>query len=225
MSLIRTLATKPWMENTVEDIPAWGRLPLPTARVGLGVFLAVVTVLFWLLISAYLVRMSFADWRPLPEPPLLWRNTLVLVLSSMAMQGSWMNARRGRLDAARVGFLVGGFGAAVFLAGQLVAWRQLDALGYFVATNPADTFFYLMTALHGVHLLGGLVAWSITAAGLRHGFDGPRMRSRIELCTLYWHFLLVVWLVLFGLLLADNSGKIGLLDIYQAICSIGAPAR
>jgi len=207
MSLIRTLATKPWMEKTVEDIPAWGRLPLPTARVGLGVFLAVVTVLFSLLVSAYFVRMAFDDWRPLPEPPLLWLNTLVLVLSSMALQWSWVSARRGQLGAVRAGFLVGGLCAVAFLGGQFVAWRQLDALGYFVATNPANTFFYLMTALHGLHLLGGLVAWSRAAGRLWYGSGGAKVRLSIELCTIYWHFLLLVWLALFGLLLADNNGK------------------
>ena len=93
-----------------------------------------------------------------------------------------------------------------FLVGQLVAWRQLDALGYYVASNPANTFFYLLSALHGLHLLGGLVAWGRTAGKLRHIGITLELRPEIELCALYWHFLLVIWLALFGLLLADNGG-------------------
>lgn len=209
MSLLRTLTEKPWMEKTLEDVPALGRLPMPTARVGLVVFLAVASTLFTLLVGAYVMRMALGDWRSLPEPPLLWLNTLVLVLGSVALHQSVAGVRRGRLAAARTGFLAGGVCAVAFLAGQLVAWRQLDALGYYVATNPANTFFYLMTALHGLHLLGGLVAWERTAVRLWVP-DAARVRLSVELCATYWHFLLVVWLALFGVLLADNGGPVAL---------------
>ena len=86
------------------------------------------------------------------------------------------------------------------MVGQLVAWRQLGAAGYFLATNPANTFFYLLTALHGLHVFGGLVALGRT--GERCG-GGDDVRLSVELCAIYWHFLLVVWLLLFGLLLAE----------------------
>ena len=74
-------------------------------------------------------------------------------------------------------------------------------MGYFAKTNPANAFFYLITGLHGLHLLGGLVAWGWTSAKVWRGFDIARVRLSVELCTVYWHFLLVVWLVLFALLL------------------------
>ena len=79
-----------------------------------------------------------------------------------------------------------------FLGGQLVAWRELAASGYLVAGNPADSFFYLLTGLHGLHVLGGLVALARTASrrlGLRRGRSS--LRLRVELCTIYWHFLLL----------------------------------
>ncbi|HYG87476.1 MAG TPA: cytochrome c oxidase subunit 3 [Azospirillum sp.] len=210
MSLLRALTEKSWMDKTIEDVPALGRLPMPTARVGLVVFLAVVSVLFSLLVASYAMRMAVGDWRPLPEPPVLWLNTLALMLGSLALHRSVAAARRGQLAVARARFLAGGICTVVFLAGQLVAWRQLDSLGYYVATNPADTFFYLLTALHGLHLLGGLVAWERTAVRLWRVPDTARVRLSIELCATYWHVLLVVWLVLFGVLLADNGGPIAL---------------
>ncbi|PWC52415.1 cytochrome-c oxidase [Azospirillum sp. TSO22-1] len=222
MGLIRTLAAKPWVE-AAEDIPAWGRLPLPTPRVGLLVFLAVVTVLFSLLVSAYLMRMALGDWVPMPVPPLLWANTLVLVLSCAVLHGAWAGARRGRLAAARTGFLAAGAGTAAFLVGQLVVWRQLDAAGFLVATNPANTFFYLLTALHGLHLLGGLVAWGRTAIRLGPDADLFRLRQSIGLCTVYWHFLLLVWVVLFALLLADDAGAASMAEIIRSICYGGRP--
>ncbi|MCW2239697.1 cytochrome c oxidase subunit 3 [Azospirillum canadense] len=206
MSLIRTLTAKPWLEQTPEDLPALGRLPMPTARVGLVVFLAVVATLFALLVSAYVMRMSFGDWRPLPALPVLWLNTLVLALGSVALHLSVLGARRGKWTTTRLRFLFGGLCALAFLAGQLVAWRQLDTLGYFVAENPANTFFYLMTALHGLHILGGLVAWERTAVKLWSRSGAAGLQLSVELCATYWHFLLVVWLVLFGVLLADTQG-------------------
>jgi cytochrome c oxidase subunit 3 len=160
----------------------------------------VATSLFSIVISAYLMRMELVDWRPLPELPLLWLNTGVLGLSSVAMQWARVAARRGRIDGVRAGLAAGGAFAWTFLVGQLWAWHQLSALGYFVAANPANSFFYLITALHGLHLVGGLVAWRKTTAKLWRGLELSQVRLSVELCAIYWHFLLAVWLVLFSLM-------------------------
>ena len=90
----------------------------------------------------------------------------------------------------------------MFIAGQLIAWQQLVGSGYFLAANPANAFFYVLTALHGVHLLGGLVAWGRTAQKVWRGSDMQAVRLSVELCAIYWHFLLILWLVLFYLLLS-----------------------
>jgi cytochrome c oxidase subunit 3 len=112
-----------------------------------------------------------------------------------------MAARRGRVEGMRAGLLAGGALALAFLAGQLAAWRQLDAAGYFLASNPANSFFYLITAVHGLHMLGGLAALGRTAGRMWNGQDAAKLRLSVELCAIYWHFLLLVWLVLFALLL------------------------
>ena len=135
------------------------------------------------------------------EPWLLWPNTAVLILSSVALQWARVSARSGRIDRVRLGLLAGGVFAVIFLAGQLWTWRELAALGYYAASNPANAFYYLITALHGVHLLGGLVAWGWTANRVRRGLDANQVSLSVELCAVYWHFLLLVWLVLFGLML------------------------
>ena len=105
----------------------------------------------------------------------------------------------------RFWLLAGGLAAAVFLAGQVLAWKQLVAAGYRLATNPADAFFYLITAVHGLHVLGGLVALGRTGAKLRRGAGMAELRLGAELCAMYWHFLLAVWIVLFGLLAYSPS--------------------
>ena len=173
-------------------------------------FLAVVTSFFSLFIAAYFIRMSphlvqgvdLRDWRPVEEPAILWLNTALLMAGSAAMQFASTSLRRGRpLGAGRALFAGGAF-AIAFLLGQCLAWRQLQAAGLYAASNPANAFFYVLTALHAVHLLGGLVVWGRAVVRTSRG-DAPISSARlsVELCTVYWHYLLVVWIVLFGLLL------------------------
>jgi cytochrome c oxidase subunit 3 len=195
------LMAKPWLEEgAVGDFPGGDAMTWPAAKIGLGVFLAVASSLFVLFISAYSMRMNVVDWRALPVPRLLWLNTGVLVLSSVALQWSYVAARRNDAEGVKVGLLAGGTSAVIFLAGQLLAWQQLNAAGYFVASNPANSFFYLLTAMHGLHLTGGLVALGRTSAKVWRSSEIADTRLSVELCAIYWHFLLLVWLVLLGLL-------------------------
>jgi cytochrome c oxidase subunit 3 len=202
----QTVNVKPWLEQRpIEIVRGDGSLSLPSVKVGLGVFLAVVTSLFALLISAYHMRMMGEDWTRLAVPRVLWLNTAVLILASVAMQRTRVAARRGQLDGVKSGLLAGGALTFSFLAGQLWAWQQMDASGYFLTANPAYSFFYLLTALHGVHLLGGLWVWARTTAKVLRGVEVGKVRLSVELCTVYWHYLLLVWLVLFAVLLHTHS--------------------
>ncbi|MDR6608670.1 cytochrome c oxidase subunit 3 [Pseudomonas synxantha] len=178
-----------------------------TARMGLRLFLAVVSSLFLLFLLAFIARSQMADWLPLTEPlaPLanpwpLWLNSAFLVCSCIALQWSRMAARKDRLDATVIGFALGGVFAIAFLAGQLWVWQRFVAWGYFVASNPANSFFYLLTGVHGVHLLGGLIAWGRTVAKLLRHVPLPQLSASVELCAIYWHYLLGLWFVLFALL-------------------------
>ncbi len=195
------LAAKPWLEEgVIGEFAGGGASPLPAAKIGLGVFLAVVGSLFALFISAYSMRMALIDWRSLPVPKLLWFNTGVLIVSSAALQWAQVSARRDDSDNVLIGLLAGGVSAVVFVIGQLMAWQQLNAAGYFLTANPANAFFYLITAVHGLHVLGGLAALGKTSAKAWRGVEIPRLRLSVELCAMYWHFLLLVWLILFALL-------------------------
>ena len=213
------LAAKPWLEEgPIDDFPGTGAMTLPAAKVGLGVFLAVVGSLFALFISAYSMRMNMLDWREMPVPRLLWFNTGVLVLSSAALQWAYIAARRNNIDGAIVGLCAGGASAVTFLIGQLLAWRQLSDAGYFLASNPANSFFYLITALHGLHLIGGLVGLGRTTAKVWRGAEMVEVRLSVELCAIYWHFLLLVWLVLLGLLTGWTDSFV---DICRQLLSQG----
>ena len=217
MSMFNQLMAKPWVmdQGKVDDLYSGGASSGLARKLALRVFLAVVAVLFMLLVIAYGGRMAYEDWRPAPQLRLLWANTLVLILSSVALQWAQYSVRRGQMDAMRVGLLAAGAFTVVFLFGQLLAWRQLGAMVYFEVTNPAIAFFYMITGLHGLHLLGGLVAWGRTVVRVWGNFDVAKVRQSVELCTVYWHFLLLVWLVLFGLLFTGNN-----LDLLLKLCGI-----
>jgi cytochrome c oxidase subunit III len=196
------LTAKPWLEvGSAGEFPGTGVSDTPAAKIGLCVFLAVVASLFALLISAYVMRMSLADWRPLPKLTLLWINTGVLMMSSAALQWARVAAHRGETEAMRRSLLVAGGTALAFLAGQVWAWEQLTSTGYLLASNPANTFFYLITALHGLHLVGGIVALGRNVFRAWGDYDLARLGFSLDLCSMYWDFLLLMWLILFGLLM------------------------
>jgi cytochrome c oxidase subunit 3 len=207
VSVLRHLTEKPWLtpQSATGDLVSGGQLRQSSGKLGLWVFLSVVTILFVLLIAAYGSRMAFEDWRPGPQLGLLWLNTLALLCSSIAMQRAVVMVRLRRIDEARPALLAGGLFALAFLVGQVLAWLQLREMGAFGVTIPSVAFFYLITGLHALHVAGGLVAWGRTAAGVWSEGDAAQVRQSIELCTTYWHFLLGVWLVLFGLLFSGNN--------------------
>ena len=202
MRLFDVLTEKPWIteQGAVIDLRGRRAFALPTVKLGLMIFLTVVTVLFSLLVVAYAYRMTLADWRSLPEPWLLWLNTAILITSSVSLQWARVSARRGQIGRVRNGLLQTGILTFAFLAGQLLVWQQLAAMGFYSPQNPALAFLYLLTGLHGVHLLGGLVAWGRTMAKVWRRPPVEQVRMSVELCAMYWHYLLLIWLVLFGLL-------------------------
>jgi len=195
------LTSKPWLETgQASDMPRMQGSPVATAKIGLGIFLAVIGALFALFISAYLMRMGGADWWGIPIPDLLWVNTAVLAASSVALQWAKREARSGRSETLNIALTVAAATAVLFLAGQLVAWRQLVSAGYVLADNPANSFFYMITGLHALHILGGLLVLGRTAVRARTGLATEKLYLSVDLCALYWHFMLVVWLIIFALL-------------------------
>jgi cytochrome c oxidase subunit III len=211
--LRQTVNVKPWIEQrSVESVPSGASFPMPPAKVGLGVFLAVATALFALTVCAYFMRMMAGDWRTFVFPSVLWLNTGMLILSDVAMRSARAAARRSEMDRVRTALVVTGLCTFAFLLGQVWAWQQLNASGYFaadvggaVAASPANSFFYLFTALHGAHVLGGLWVWGTTTARAWRSKDVTRIRLSVELCTVYWRYLLLVWLVLLALLVPAIS--------------------
>lgn len=200
--LKQTFNTQPWVAGEVSESSTQAPMNATGKVVALTTLLAVVTSFFGLLLSAYSLRMGFGDWYPLNEPQALWINTGFLIAASMAFQWTFNAARKGRSSRIKPGLVLTGLLTAAFLAGQLLVWQQLNASGQYIASNPANAFFFLLTGLHALHVFGGLYVWARATIRAFAGSDAAGVKESIELCTVYWHYLLLVWFVLFALLLA-----------------------
>jgi cytochrome c oxidase subunit 3 len=167
--------------------------------------MATLTIVFSMLLSSYLIGRNEPGWQALPQLNILWLNTLWLILSSVMLEWSRRLANQSQTTSssigstARIALLAAGAFSLFFLMGQWLAWQELDRAGFFLGAHLSSSFFFLLTGLHGLHLIGGLVAWGWATLKISLEKDSLAL-GRIELCALYWHFLLLVWLVMFGLL-------------------------
>jgi len=131
----------------------------------------------------------------------VWANTAVLLLSSLLLELARRSLKTGRRTAFNRYWTAATVLGALFLLGQAAAWRELYAAGIFVATNPSSSFFYLLTAAHGLHILGGLTALvyvDVQALRLRLG---PGKRTAVDVSAMFWHFVDGLWLFLMALFL------------------------
>jgi cytochrome c oxidase subunit 3 len=212
MSLFSRLSDRSWESPGIHGMADPEDYRPAATTVGLYVYFGVATVLFSLATLAYVIRMGLPgavmahgevrDWLPMPKPPLLWINTLVLMICSVAWEFARRAARAGAQEAALRMTSASGLLGVLFLVGQLLLWRQYQAAGYFLSANPANAFFYLLTALHGLHIAGGLFACARTLGQLGERANETRALRNVRLCAIYWHFLLLVWILLAGLLVS-----------------------
>ena len=175
-------------------------LRMDTAQVGLWAGLATISMLFAGFTSAYLVRRSGADWQPVSLPRILWLNTGLLLASSIALEIARARMKKGRREALKLWLgitLVLGLG---FLMGQILAWERLAAQGVYLPTSPHSSFFYMLTAVHGLHLLGGILALLYAVGRASRASSQGSLARGIGLSATYWHFVGGIWLYLFVLL-------------------------
>ena len=195
---------------------------LRRARVGVAVLLVAVAMIFVSYSSAYVVRQGLPsldprsgtlvrDWIPLRLPGFLLINTLVLLVSTLTMELARRQSLRtaavvrsagdassgDRLEADGYPWLsITAILGVAFLCGQWLVWRELAARGFYLATSASSSFFYLLTAMHGVHLLGGIVALFIAAGAAFLRINAQRRAIISDGAAWYWHFLAVLWVYL-----------------------------
>jgi cytochrome c oxidase subunit III len=178
-----------------------GATSVPQRAYVTGMFIALAGILmfFMAFVSAYIVRkgMPANGWIPLQVPRLLWVNTSILLASSFTLARAHSRFSAKDEEGFRHWWATTTILGMLFVAGQILAWRQLAAQGIFLATNPSSSFFYVFTGAHGLHLLGGILAL------LYVQFRATRKVARgtaIEVVSMYWHFMDGLWVFLFLLL-------------------------
>ena len=203
--------------------PAFVDARLRRARLGLLVGLTGIAMMFISFSSAYVVRQGLPtldprsnlllhDWFPVPLPRLLFLNTAILLISSITMELARRRAARQSLEfasaaaiSARESVKVSWLGVTVvlglgFLAGQWIVWRELAGGGFYVSSSPSSSFIYLLTGMHGLHLLGGVLALLIAGAASVLNRPAESQRIVIDITGWYWHFMALLWVYIFFLL-------------------------
>ena len=205
LNIFKLLSQKPWEAHqaTIDNLHDGKTLASSKARLGVKTIMVVSTIIFSLFIVSYSDRMLVHDWKSLSEPWLLWINTVILIFTSVIFHKAKVYSVNNDFDKSKNALLLVGCLTFVFITGQLMVWQYFVNNGQYASTNPANAFFYLFTALHGLHLLGGLFFWGKATTKLySNNFNVLKTKQIIELCSIYWHFLLVIWLILFGLMIA-----------------------
>lgn len=166
---------------------------------GITIAMGGILMFFMALVSAFIVRKGLGgDWLPFAMPRILWLNTGILLASSATLIQARRLFKRGDGDGFRHWWAVTTVLGLLFLVGQVIAWRQMVAAGFYLASNASNSFFYVLTAAHGVHLLGGIAALLFVGWGRLRKLT---LATGTEIVSYYWHFLDGLWVFLFLLLL------------------------
>lgn len=208
MKFFRALAEKPWLPQLAGSDKLLTEQHTDPRNTALSFFIAVVSVIFFLLTITFLSRTQFPDfqtlagepWQPLTGSVQLWLNTLFLGLASFSLHLTHKFADEGDNKALPWMLMLGFLFSAMFIAGQMLVWQQLVDLGYFISENPANSYYYLFTGIHAIHLMGGIAVLLQVSYRYIKKSDIDSLSASIKLCASYWHFLFIVWVLLFFLL-------------------------
>ncbi len=184
-----------------EPFPAGRPIPLHAYRMGMYMALAAILMVFAAFTSALVVRKGIStDWVPTALPHLLYFNTVILLASSGTLEFSRRALAAGRGGAFAQWLYATLLLGLAFIGGQLLVWRELVARGVYLSTNPSSSFFYLLTAAHGIHVLGGIGGLVYLVLRARRIASTAKRRTIVEVAALYWHFMDGLWIYLLLLL-------------------------
>lgn len=179
-------------------------LSMNPKKFALWLFIVSVCMVFASLTSAYIVRQAEGNWQIFELPPLFWITSVLILVSSFTMHGAYLAAKRDNLEMVKLSMIVTTILGIGFLVGQVLAWGELVANNVYFVGNPSGSFVYVLSGLHGLHIVGGVVFLLITlVAAFRYQVHSKNL-SLIEMCTTFWHFLDALWLYLFVFLLLNR---------------------
>ncbi len=170
----------------------------------LWVIIVSVIMMFAGLTSGYIVRKAEGNWVQFDLPILFWITTLIIILSSATMHWAYLSAKKSDYKSQRIALWITLILGTLFLIGQYLAWVQLTDIGIYLTGNPSGSFLYIISGLHGLHILAGLglIATSLIVAYKNIG--QVKNLFRVEICAIFWHFVDILWIYLFVFLLLNQ---------------------
>ena len=175
-------------------------------KFALWVGMASIIMMFAALTSAYIVRQAAGNWLEYRMPGIFYINTIVILLSSFTLHGSYLSYKAGK-EFLYKGLLIVSFVLGIaFVVLQYIGWDELYQIGIYLTGNPSGAFFYVITGLHAVHVLGGisaLVVAMVHAFALKFKVTNRR-KNRFQLVLQYWHFVDLLWIYLFVFVLMQH---------------------
>jgi cytochrome c oxidase subunit 3 len=180
-------------------------LSMHPKKFALWLFIVSVVMIFAAMTSAYIVRQAEGNWLEFELPQRLWITSGIILLSSITMHWSYLAAKKDNLTSLRVGMLVTSVLGIAFLIGQFLSWQDLVAIDvYFAGGNPSGSFLYVLTGLHAVHLISGVIFMIVVLVNAFRLKIHAKSMDQMEMCATYWHFLDGLWLYLFIFLLLNH---------------------
>jgi cytochrome c oxidase subunit 3 len=176
-------------------------LSMHPKKFALWLFLVTIFMIFAALSSAYIVRQADGNWLLFDLPNLFFITTMVILVSSGTMHWAYLSAKKDNLETAKLAIGITTVLGIGFLIGQILAWGEMVKGNIHLVGNPSGSFVYVISGLHGLHIVGGLVFLLIVLVSLFQLKIHSKNLLRIEMCATYWHFLGGLWLYLFVFLL------------------------
>ncbi len=216
MELFKSLRVKPWLSAELEQQTELNSSTPDiekSASTALKFLLAVITVVFFLFTITFLQRTQSFDfqalsgevWLPFSNTNMLWQNSAYLLLASMSIILAEKFAQQQNLYAIIISLTATTLFTLLFISGQVQVWQQLNQSGFYITTNPANSYYFLLTGIHALHIVGGVLVLMRCTWHFGISFSYQQLASRLNLCARYWHYLLFIWLFLFFLLTSDAS--------------------
>jgi len=179
-------------------------LSMHPKKFALWLFMVSVVMLFAAFTSAYIVRQSEGNWLQFGLPQAFWITSGIILLSSFTMHWAYLSAKKDNLETVKLAMGITTTLGIAFLIGQFFSWQALVEQNVYFVGNPAGSFVYVFSGLHGVHLVGGVVFLFIVLFQTYRYKVHAKSLDQIEMCATYWHFLDGLWLYLFLFLLLNN---------------------
>src|SRR5688572_6259812 len=167
-------------------------------------FIISITMMFAAFTSAYIVRRSEGNWQEFELPAGLILNTVILFLSSVSLQLGYVAAKKDNLKGLKIGLFITFALGVAFLIGQWNVWAELVEKQIFfggATANPSGSFLYVLTGVHGFHLVTALIYLIIVLISTVQYKVHSKNLLHLEMCTTYWHFLGALWIYLYGFLI------------------------